>query len=122
MQYLLIICHDDAFAPTPALIREIHAWGQRMEREGIRKDGRPLRPCADAVTVRVRNGRRAITAGPFTDSGEKMAAYELVECGSLKEAIDVAASHPMARAATLEVRPVWSELAREPQPATAPAL
>lgn len=45
-----------------------------------------------------------------------MAAYGLIECASLEQAIDVASRHPMARAATIEVRPVWADLARQATP------
>jgi hypothetical protein len=62
------------------------------------------------VTVRVREGKVVLKNGPFAESGEKMAAYELIECASLEEAIGVASTHPMAKAATVEVRPVWTEL------------
>jgi hypothetical protein len=112
MQYLMIICHDDSFAPTEALVAEIVAWDKDMDRWGIRKYGNPLRPPSDAVTVRVREGKIVITKGPFANSKEKMAAYELIECASLEEAIDVASTHPMAKAATIEVRPIWTDLAR----------
>jgi hypothetical protein len=60
--------------------------------------------------VRIRKEKLAITKGPFAKSKEKMCAYELIECSSQEEAIEVAALHPMAEAATIEVRPVWSEL------------
>jgi len=49
--------------------------------------------------------------GPFAKSKEKMCAYEMIECANLKEAIDVASTHPMANVATIEVRPIWDELA-----------
>ena len=111
MQYLLIICHDESFVPTETLVTEIVAWDKKMESRGIRKYGNPLRPPSDATTVRVRNGKVVLTDGPFADTKEKMAAYELIECASLKEAVDVASQHPMAKAAAVEVRPVWAELA-----------
>jgi hypothetical protein len=111
MQYLMIICHDNSFVPTEALVMEILAWDKEMDGRGIRKYGNPLRPPADAVTVRVREGKMVIKNGPFAESKEKMAAYELIECASLEEAIDVASTHPMAKAATIEVRPVWTDLA-----------
>jgi hypothetical protein len=107
----MIICHDDSFAPTEALVTDIVAWDREMEDREIRKYGNPLRPPNDAVTVRVREGKRVLKNGPFSESKEKMAAYELIECGSLEEAIDVASTHPMAKAATIEVRPVWHDLA-----------
>jgi hypothetical protein len=111
MQYLMIICHDDSFAPTEALVTEIVAWDKEMEGRGIRKYGNPLRPPSDATTVRVRKGKVGLKNGPFAKSKEKMAAYELIECASLEEAIDVASTHPMAKAATVEVRPIWAHLA-----------
>jgi hypothetical protein len=111
MQYLLIICHDDSFTPTKTLVKEIVAWMKKMEARGIRVYGNPLRPPGDATTVRVREGNVVLTHGPFAKSKEKMCAYELIECASPEEAIDVASQHPMAKAATIEVRPIWNELA-----------
>lgn len=111
MQFLLIICHDDNFRPTEGLLSDIKAWIEDANHRGIRVYGNPLRPSGEAVTVRVRHGKLTRTNAPFTDSGEKMCAYELIECRSVEEAVEVASNHPMAKAATIEVRPVWNELA-----------
>lgn len=111
MQYLLIISHDDTFAPNETLFRDIGAWIKTMQRRGIRVYGNPLRPASTATTVRVREGKIVFSPGPFTESKEKMCAYELIECSSYEEAVDSAVEHPMAKAATIEIRPVWSELA-----------
>jgi hypothetical protein len=69
-----------------------------MERRGLLRDGQPLRPPADAVTVRVRGDEPEMTAGPFAATTEQMAAYELLECADLDEAVDLASRHPMAAA------------------------
>jgi hypothetical protein len=111
MQYLLIISHDDFFTPTETLFQDIGAWMKKMERVGVRVYGNPLRPAGDATTVRVREGKVVLRNGPFANSKEKMCAYELIECSSNEEAIEVASQHPMAKAATIEVRPIWNELA-----------
>jgi hypothetical protein len=111
MKYLLIISHDDQFAPTEALIADIGAWIRKMERRGLRVYGNPLQPPSSATTVRVREGKAILSKGPFAKSKEQMCAYELIECSNDAEAIDVASQHPMAKAATIEIRPVWSELA-----------
>ncbi len=111
MQYLLIISHGDSFSPTEKLLQGIAAWIEDAQRHGVRVHGNPLRPAGEATTIRVRDAEVAVTRGPFADSREKMCAYELIECASLDEAIDWAARHPMASAATIEVRPVWAELA-----------
>ena len=111
MQYLLIICHDDSFSPSKPLVTKIGAWIRKMERRGIRVYGNPLRPATEGTTVRIRGGKATCRKGPFSRSSEKMCAYELVECASPGEAFEVALLHPMAKAATIEVRPVWAELA-----------
>lgn len=110
VQYLLIISHDDSFTPTETLINDIGSWIRKMERQGIRVYGNPLRPPGDATTVRVRKGKAVLKEGPFAKSKEKMCAYELIECRSFEQAIEVASQHPMAKAATIEVRPIWKEL------------
>ncbi len=110
MHYLMIIAHDDAFQPTATLLDAIAAWNADMDAKGVRLHGAPLRPVSDAKTVRVRDGKQRITPGPFSDSREQMCGYELIACASSRQALALAASHPMAAAATVEVRPLWSDL------------
>lgn len=111
MQCLLIIAHDGAFVPTEELVAEIVRWTRNAESRGIRVHGNPLRPAIEATTVRVRDGRVTRSRRPFSRSQEQMCAYELVECETVEEAVEIAAQHPMAAVATIEVRPVWSGLA-----------
>lgn len=111
MQYLLIISHDDFFTPTETLFQGISAWIKEMEHRGVRVYGNPLRPAGEATTVRVRKDKVVLKKGPFANSKEKMCAYELIECSSDQEAIEVASLHPMAKVATIEIRPIWNELA-----------
>jgi hypothetical protein len=111
MQFLLIICHDDTFQPTPDLVQAIQAWDREMEGQGIRIGGAPLRPAVEAVTLRVREGQRQVEDGPFSDQPIQFAAYELIDVPDRQAALDAAASHPMAGAALIEIRPVWQELA-----------
>lgn len=111
MKFLLIISHDDQFSPDEALFQDIAAWIEEAERKGIRLHGQPLRPACDATTVRIRDGVTQVADGPFSDAREQMCAFELIECKDKPAAVQVAASHPMARLATIEVRPVWNELA-----------
>ena len=112
MQFLLIMSHDRSFRPTDQLIADIGTWIERTEALNIRKLGKPLRPADEATTVRVREGLAQTAAGPFSLSAEQMCAFELIECSSEAEAIELATAHPMARAATIEVRPVWETLER----------
>lgn len=110
MKFLLIIAHDDRFAPTPKLVSEIVAWTRKRRGERVLADSNPLMPPGNAVTVRVRDGKVHRKKGPFARSREKMFAYALIEAKAIEDAIAVAASHPMAGVATIEVRPIWQEL------------
>ena len=59
-----------------------------------------------ATSVRVRNGKRLVTDGPFAETREQLGGYFLIEANNLDEAIGIAARIPMARKGTVEVRPV----------------
>jgi len=57
--------------------------------------------------VRVRGGKKMVTDGPFTETKEAVGGFDLIECGSLEEAVEIAAAHPIAEFGTIEVRPIW---------------
>jgi hypothetical protein len=81
-----------------------------MNENGFLVDSNPLVPADEGVTIRIRNNHTERTKGSFSNSKEKIAAYVLIECNSLDQAIEIAEKHPMAKAATVEVRRVWEEL------------
>ena len=66
----------------------------------------PLYPTSTATSVRVREGKKLVTDGPFAETREYLGGYFLVEASDLDEAIRIAARIPGARAGTVEVRPV----------------
>jgi hypothetical protein len=66
-----------------------------------------LAPPRRARSVRVRDGKMLVTDGPFAETKEAVGGFDLLECGSLEEAVEIAASHPMAEAGVIEVRPLW---------------
>lgn len=107
MRFFFIISHDDSFAPTAELVSAIVSWTRKQKAGGVLLDSNPLQPAGNAVTVRVRQGDVRRTRGPFARSREKMCAYAMIKAASLDAAVEIAASHPMAEAATIEVRPVW---------------
>ena len=57
--------------------------------------------------MRVRKGELLVTDGPFTESKEWIAGYDIIECADLDEAIDYVSRHPMARIGRIEIRPFW---------------
>jgi hypothetical protein len=73
----------------------------------------PLQPVSTAASVRIREGRRLVTDGPFAETREHLGGYFLVEARDLNEAIGIAARIPGAKKGTVEVRPVM-ELAGLP--------
>jgi len=66
----------------------------------------PLHPVATATSVRVREGERLVTDGPFAETREQLGGYYLIDAPNLDEAISVAGRIPMARRGTVEIRPV----------------
>jgi hypothetical protein len=68
-----------------------------------------LRPAEDATTVRVREEEVLLSDGPFAETKEQIAGYDIIECENLDEAIEVASRHPVARFGSIEVRPLWEE-------------
>ena len=109
MRYMLLICDDPSAeaGPEEGLGAETEAWVEEMDGRGVRKDGDRLRPASDATTVRVRNEEVLLSDGPFAETKEQIAGYDVIECADLDEAIEVASKHPMARYGMIEVRPFW---------------
>jgi hypothetical protein len=66
----------------------------------------PLHPVAMATSVRVRNGKRLVTDGPFAETREQLGGYYLIDAQDLDEAISIAERVPPAKVGTIEIRPV----------------
>ncbi|WP_030379158.1 MULTISPECIES: YciI family protein [unclassified Streptomyces] len=113
MKYMLLVCGDDTADATK--MAPVGPWVEELGGRGVRLHGNRLRPPADAVTVRVREGEVLRTDGPFAETKEYVAGYDVLECDSLEEAVAAAARHPVATIGAMEVRPFWhQEDAREP--------
>lgn len=69
-------------------------------------DTAPLQPTSTATSVRVREGKRYVTDGPFAETREQLGGFYLVDAGNLDEALAIAARIPGARRGTIEVRPL----------------
>ena len=93
-----------------ALRDETIAYVNALRDSGRLVDARPLRSARTASTVRVRDGRAAVTDGPFAETKEQIGGYFLIEAASADEARDIAAKWPSARFGAIEVRPIEEEL------------
>jgi hypothetical protein len=115
---LLIYSHENVwtesereacFAESVELTKELHARGQYL-------GASPLQPIRTATSVRVRDGKRTVTDGPFAETYEHLGGYFLVEARDQDEAVAIAGRIPGARKGTVEVRPIL-ELAGLPSDA-----
>ena len=112
MKYLCTIYGDESqFADaTPEQMNEmLAAYGAFGEEAGdVILGGEGLQPTSTATTVRVRDGERMLTDGPFAETKEQLGGFYLLECASLDKAIDWAAKIPGASTGSVEVRPVMN--------------
>jgi hypothetical protein len=111
MRYLMLVCVETTPVPpgtkTPQL--DVEQWVKEYDAKGIRLLGDRIRPEAEATTVRVRDGQLLVTDGPYVETKELVAGFDVLECADLDEAIEVAAKHEMAWYGVIELRPFWTE-------------
>lgn len=107
MEYMLFICTDPTAPAYVAAEDNIVEWGAEMDARRVTRHGNRLRPVEDATTVKVRDGEVMVSDGPFAETKEWIAGYDIIACADLDEAIEVASKHPMARFGKIEIRPVW---------------
>jgi hypothetical protein len=107
MKYMMFVATDAEPDRQPEHPREIEDWLSDVDGRGKRIIGDRLRPKQEAKTVRVRSGKVLVTDGPFADSKEVIVGFDILDCETMEEAIEIASRHPMARAGRLELRPFW---------------
>jgi hypothetical protein len=109
MKYMLLIYLDEqalseperqkCYVDSTQLAHELRAGGKYLS-------ANPLHPVATATSVRVREGKRLVTDGPFAETREQLGGYFLVDARDLDEALAIAERIPMAAKGTVEVRPI----------------
>jgi hypothetical protein len=109
MKYILLIYSEEnvwppaehavALAESIALCHTLHAQGKYI-------DAAPLHPVSTATTVRVRQGKRTVSDGPFAETKEHLAGYFVIDVEGPEQAIDIAASIPGTWRGTTEIRPL----------------
>jgi hypothetical protein len=112
MKYLLLINKDEAAwralsdDQRAAVMARYAAYGQKMVDAKVIRGGAMLEPVESATTVRVRDGKRLVTDGPFAETTEQIAGIAILELDDLDQAIEWAAGHPDAEWASVEIRPI----------------
>jgi hypothetical protein len=109
MKYMLLIYagekavsdadREHCYAESTELTHELNSRGQYLA-------AAPLQPASTATSVRVRDGKRVVTDGPFAETREQLGGYFLIDAKDLNEAIGIAGRIPGARWGTVEIRPV----------------
>ncbi|WP_406431378.1 nuclear transport factor 2 family protein [Streptomyces sp. NBC_00631] len=108
MKYMLLVCGDDTADASG--MAPVEPWVEEHGvRRGARLYGHRLQLPDQAVTVRVRDGEVLRTDGPFAETKEYVAGFDVVDCAGLEEAVRIAAEHPVATIGAMEVRPFWDE-------------
>lgn len=112
MQYMLMIMGNEAQmnqleTDDTGMSPDYHAYNQALIKAGAMRAGERLRPSSSATTVKVRDGKATVLAGPYADTQEQLGGYYVIEAADLDEAIDWAKRCPAAQHGTIEVRPIW---------------
>lgn len=109
MKYILLVYEDETLlgdAEHEACRIEASAICHDLARDGKFVAASPLQPTSVATSVRVREGKRLVTDGPFAETREQLGGFFLVEASDLDDAIAIASRLPMVRRGTIEVRPL----------------
>jgi hypothetical protein len=109
VKYMLLIYLDEkalndterqeCYVESAQLARDLHSNGQYLSTA-------PLHPVSTATSIRIRDGKRLVTDGPFAETREQLGGFFMIDAKDLDEAIGIAARIPGARKGSVEVRPV----------------
>ncbi|HEY4442098.1 MAG TPA: YciI family protein [Candidatus Elarobacter sp.] len=108
MQYMLLIYIDPQLSPDDRekVGAEYGVFSQGLHDRGAFVEGAPLSTTDTATTVRIRNGNRVVTDGPFAETKEYLGGYYIIEAPSLDAALEAAAMCPGSKYGSVEIRPV----------------
>lgn len=109
MRYMLLVYSDEkswtekewseCAAASTEICHELASKGQYVSAS-------PLHPISTATCVRVREGKRFVTDGPFAETAEQLGGYFIVDVDDLDVALAIASRLPSAKKGTVEIRPV----------------
>lgn len=109
MKYMLLVYleenalseaeREQCYVKSTQLARELHESGKFVAAS-------PLHPISTATSVRLRDGKRLVTDGPFAETREQLGGFYIVDARDLDEAIGIAQRIPVATVGTIEVRPL----------------
>ena len=111
MQFLMLIYTDANLMDTiegeyDTLMRGCLAHADELKAEGKLLGSQQLESATTARTIRTRDGRTSVIDGPFAETKEMLAGFNILEADSFEEAVRIASEFPWSRAGSIEVRPI----------------
>ncbi len=112
MQYLLLIYADMSAFPEMsedeqrASMEQWTDYSNWLTEKGWMRGGDALKDVDQATSVRIQDGERLVTDGPFAETKETLGGYYLLDVDNLDDAIEAAGRCPGAHYGTIELRPV----------------
>jgi hypothetical protein len=110
MKYMLMMYFEEDGALTPEQREKCYvesaAFAQKLHESGKFLGAAPLQPTSTATSLRLQDGKRLVTDGPFAETREQLGGFFLIDAKDLDEAIDIAARVPAGRWGTVEIRPL----------------
>ncbi|HEV8695858.1 MAG TPA: YciI family protein [Lysobacter sp.] len=112
MQFLMLVYTDTALMDAvpegqyDTMMRGCFEHADELRAEGKLLGSQQLEAAATARTIRTRNGRTTFIDGPFAETKEMLAGFNILEADSLEEAVRIAAEFPWSRTGSIEVRPI----------------
>ena len=112
MQFLMLVYTDNTLMDTvpgeqyDTMMRGCLEHADELRAEGKLLGSQQLEAAATARTIRTRNGRTAIFDGPFAETKEMLAGFNILEADSFEEAVRIAAEFPWSQTGSIEVRPI----------------
>lgn len=113
MKYMLLVHGDEKqmnSVPTvgdTGMSADYVAFNEAMIKAGVMVGGERLRPTSATTSVRVRDKKAVVLAGPYAETEEQLGGYYMIDVPDLDQAIEWAQKCPAAQYGTIEVRPIW---------------
>jgi hypothetical protein len=108
MKYLLLICGDEQMLNNGSRMEKWADYTNDLVSAGKIRGGERLRPAASATTLRLNNGSRLLSDGPYAETKEQLGGFYMIEAKDLDEAVELASKMPhLADGGSVEIRPIW---------------
>lgn len=107
MRFLMLVLTDPALTEPDEAPVTIEQWVEESYGAGRAVEGDRLRPGGEAKTIRRRGGEVIVSDGPFAEAYELIGGFDVLECETIEEAVELASRHPMASGGVIQLHPAW---------------